>query len=148
MFTRHSFTVALAGAACLFLSACESTGLGSAQAALSLRAEHQGQWQLSQGSIDHRPLNTALAPITLQAGNGEFSGISGVNQYRVAVQQNGGALSVDENIQITRMAGNIEQMRLESDYLSALRRVTQSAHQEGQLQLRGEGVELIFRPAY
>ncbi|SUO92775.1 META domain-containing protein [Suttonella indologenes] len=145
MLKRHSYTLACVAAVGFLLSACQSSGLGSANGTLGPNHE-RGLWQLSQGSIDNRPLNTALAPITLQTGEGEFSGNSGVNQYRVAVERSGSDLSVDENIQITRMAGDIEQMRLESDYLSALRRITKAKQQAEFLQLSGEGVELLFRP--
>lgn len=150
MFKSSFSRLATMSMAAIVLSACQSSGLDTLSN-LSPNAQNSpaaGIWQLSQGSIDQRPLNTALASITLQTGNGEFSGNSGVNQYRVKVQQQGAQLAVEEQIQITRMAGSIEEMRLESDYLSALRRVKQSSQQADSLLLSGDGVELIFKPSY
>lgn len=146
---QTSYKIALLGMASLLLSACQNSGISSAVSTLKSNPINHTQWRLSQGSIDHRPLNLAHGNITLTiTPNGEFSGNSGINQYRVAVQQQGAQLSVDEKIQTTRMMGSVEQMHLESEYLSALRRVTQSTEQNGKLQLIGEGVELQFQPSY
>ena len=48
---------------------------------------------------------------------------------------------------ITLMAGDMEAMRLESDYLEAMRVVNNLKREGDQLTISGDGIELQFRPA-
>ncbi|SUO94332.1 META domain-containing protein [Suttonella ornithocola] len=137
------------GMAVLSLTGCQSSNLS----ALSLvpndsqtvsDAMNNGYWQLTQAEIDGKTLIIS-APITLSVHNGEFSGQSGINRYRTEAKLQNGSLEVDNNIQTTRMAGPVNEMRLESDYLSALRRVNHYQRNGETLSLSGDGVSLQYR---
>lgn len=142
------FKMIFIGVLSLVLSACQSTGMHimPTPTLSKLTAIKHPQWKLTQGSIDQHTLNLAYGEITLEiTPESEFSGNSGINQYRVAVQQQGSQLVVSDGVHTTRMMGSVEEMRLESEYLSALRRITHSTEKDGTLQLSGEGVELLFK---
>ncbi|MBP3195180.1 MAG: META domain-containing protein [Cardiobacteriaceae bacterium] len=129
----------------LFLTACLPTG---SQQPLELPEEKphygDGAWHLIDGNLDGKKIN-GNEKITLELSLGRASGFSGVNSYSTKAHKLAGKISVDEQIQITRMAGTVKEMRLESQYLQALRRAKSYKEQGNELVLTGDGVELHFR---
>ncbi|MBR1375615.1 MAG: META domain-containing protein [Cardiobacteriaceae bacterium] len=138
-------TLLISACVSLFLTACLPTG---SQQPLELPEEKphygDGAWHLIDGNLDGKQIS-GNEKITLELSGGRASGFSGVNTYSTAARKFAGKLSVDEQIQITRMAGTVKEMRLESQYLQALRRVKSYKEEGNQLFLTGEGVELNFR---
>lgn len=100
-------------------------------------------WQLRQATLDGKPL-TIHTPISLHIQDGTVSGNSGVNQYHAQANLQNGTLTI-KDIVTTRMAGSIDNMRLESNYLSALRKVQNVKRDGNHLILSGEGTELHYQ---
>ena len=137
---KTSQTVVLMTA--LLLAACQS----GASDALKITddhgnsPQHGGEWILVAGQVNGK--------ITLKQDKDAFTGISAINHYRVPVKIRGNTIEhPDEPPTTTLMAGPIEAMRLESDYLEAMSVVNNLKREGDQLTISGDGIELQFRPA-
>ena len=108
----------------------------------------QSSWRLLQGTLAGKTFRGDGANVTLVFNGDHLSGYSGVNRYRAPVRVKGRHIAVNGPIITTRMAGPLAAMRLESDYLSALRKITRYRRDGEHLQLRGDdGVLLRFGAA-
>ncbi len=135
---RHFF---LAFVACT-LCACLGSNLSAIATGVGETSE--SVWTLTQGNLDGKPLPITNTAITLQVDNNTFYGNSGINTYNAPVTAKGSRISVD-NIFTTLMAGDIENLKLETDYLSALQRVEKYERNENTLILTGKGVSLTYQ---
>ena len=143
---KTSQTVGLMTA--LLLAACQS----GASDALKITddhgnsPQHGGEWILVAGQVKGKTLNVQDGKITLKQDKDAFTGISAINHYRVPVKIRGNTIEhPDEPPTTTLMAGPMEAMRLESDYIKALN-ATKTIRREGNtLTLSGDGIELRYR---
>ena len=145
---KTSQTVGLMTA--LLLAACQS----GASDALKITddhgnsPQHSGEWILVAGQVKGKTLNVQDGKITLKQDKDAFTGISAINHYRVPVKIRGNTIEhPDEPPTTTLMAGPMEAMRLESDYLKAMSVVNNLKREGDQLTISGDGIELQFRPA-
>ena len=139
-------TLTLTAAA--LLAACQSGAGGAPQIADSGQPNASGQWVLVAGQLNGKALNVQDGTVTLNQGKDAFTGVSAVNHYRVPVKIRGNNIEhLDEPPTTTLMAGPMEAMRLESDYLEAMRVVNNLKREGDQLTISGDGIELQFRPA-
>ena len=113
--THHAF--ALLGAT--LLAACQAdSNPGNISAGDSPRSG--SQWVLVAGQLNGKPLNVQDGTVTLTQEKDAFTGVSAINHYRVPVKIRGGNIEHPEPPTTTLMAGPVEAMRLESDYLEAM----------------------------
>ena len=145
---KTSQTVGLITA--LLLAACQS----GASDALKITddhgnsPQHGGEWILVAGQVKGKTLNVQDGKITLKQDKDAFTGISAINHYRVPVKIRGNTIEhTDEPPTTTLMAGSMEAMRLESDYLEAMSAAKTLKREGDQLTISGDGIELQFRPA-
>lgn len=134
----------------LLLAACQAGVSGASQTTdNSGNSAHSGsKWILVAGKVKGKPLNTKDGKITLIQEKDAFTGVSAINHYRVPVKIRGNTIEhPDEPPTTTLMAGPMEAMRLESDYLEAMRVVNNLKREGDQLTISGDGIELQFRPA-
>lgn len=131
----------------LLLGACQSGGMNSHDPTTDTGGNTQGQWVLESGQADGKALNTAVGKITLNTANKDaFTGTSVINQYNAPVKIRGNTIEHTGETTITLMAGDMEAMRLESDYIKALN-ATKTIRRDGNtLTLSGDGIELRYRP--
>ena len=131
----------------LLLGACQSGGMNSHDPTTDTGGNTQGQWVLESGQADGKALNTAAGKITLNTAHKDaFTGTSVINQYNAPVKIRGNTIEHTGETTITLMAGDMEAMRLESDYIKALN-ATKTIRREGNtLTLSGDGIELRYRP--
>ena len=141
--THHAF--ALLGAT--LLAACQAdSNPGTISAGDSPRSG--SQWVLVAGQLNGKPLNVQDGTVTLTQEKDAFTGVSAINHYRVPVKIRGNTIEhPDEPPTTTLMAGPMEAMRLESDYLEAMSVVNNLKREGDQLTISGDGIELQFRPA-
>ena len=141
--THHAF--ALLGAT--LLAACQAdSNPGNISAGDSPRSG--SQWVLVAGQLNGKPLNVQDGTVTLTQEKDAFTGVSAINHYRVPVKIRGNTIEhPDEPPTTTLMAGSIEAMRLESDYLEAMSAAKTLKREGDQLTISGDGIELQFRPA-
>lgn len=141
---KSLFTLSLAGLS-LGLSACQSMAFMTPGVPEALA---DSRWLLTTGAYQGKALNTAAGEITLNIGsNGQLSGVAAINQYRIPAAIHGTHLEHTGNIITTRMAGAMPAMRLESNYLSAMRHADSLSVQDNTLVIRGKETELFFRRA-
>lgn len=127
------------------LSACQGIGIIEPGMPDYLANSH---WILTAGQYQGKPLNTAAGKITLNIEpNGQLNGVAAVNHYNIPTQIHGNRLEHTGTITTTRMAGSIPAMRLESNYLSAMRHADTLTVEENTLIIRGNTTELSFQPA-
>jgi len=144
---KTSQTVGLMTA--LLLAACQS----GASDALKITddhgnsPQHGGEWILVAGQVKGKTLNVQDGKITLKQDKDAFTGISAINHYRVPVKIRGGNIEHPEPPTTTLMAGPVEAMRLESDYLEAMSAVKHLKREGDSLTISGDNSELQFRPA-
>ena len=136
--------------AALLLAACQ----GSTADALKITDDNgnsqpgSGEWVLVAGQINGKNLNVQDGKVTLKQDKDAFVGVSAVNHYRVPVKIRGNNIEhAAEPPTTTLMAGSIEAMRLESDYLEAMSAAKTLKREGDQLTISGDGIELQFRPA-
>ena len=134
----------------LLLAACQ----GSTADALKVaddNGNHQpgsGEWVLVAGQVKGQALNVQDGKVTLKQDKDAFVGVSAINHYRVPVKIRGNTIEhTDEPPTTTLMAGSMEAMRLESDYLEAMSAAKTLKREGDQLTISGDGIELQFRPA-
>ena len=133
----------------LLLAACQS----GASDALKITddhgnsPQHGGEWILVAGQVKGKTLNVQDGKITLKQDKDAFTGISAINHYRVPVKIRGGNIEHPEPPTTTLMAGPVEAMRLESDYLEAMSAVKHLKREGDSLTISGDNSELQFRPA-
>lgn len=120
------------------------SGCVGGQAQLALPENSTGHWQFQSGRLNGKAFNADGENITLNYEDKHLFGSSGVNRYQAPVTISGNRLTFTDGIATTRMAGSIEAMRLESDYLSALRAANTIERKDRNLIMRGENVELKF----
>ena len=144
---KTSQTVGLMTA--LLLAACQS----GASDALKITddhgnsPQHGGEWILVAGQVKGKTLNVQDGKITLKQDKDAFTGISAINHYRVPVKIRGSNIEHPEPPTTTLMAGPVEAMRLESDYLEAMSAVKHLKREGDSLTISGDNSELQFRPA-
>ncbi|EHM51966.1 META domain-containing protein [Cardiobacterium valvarum] len=131
----------------LLLGACQGGGMDSHDPTVDTSGGMQGQWVLESGQADGKALNTAAGKITLNTANKDaFTGIAAINQYNAPVKIRGNTIEHTGETTTTLMAGDMEVMRLESDYIKALN-ATKTIRRDGDtLTLSGDGIELRYRP--
>ena len=97
--------------------------------------------------LDQLHDKVAAGKITLNTANKDaFTGTSVINQYNAPVKIRGNTIEHTGETTITLMAGDMEAMRLESDYIKALN-ATKTIRRDGNtLTLSGDGIELRYRP--
>ena len=140
--THHAF--ALLGAT--LLAACQAdSNPGNISAGDSPRSG--SQWVLVAGQLKGKTLNVQDGKITLKQEKDAFTGVSAINHYRVPVKIRGGNIEHPEPPTTTLMAGPVEAMRLESDYLEAMSAVKHLKREGDSLTISGDNSELQFRPA-
>ena len=140
--THHAF--ALLGAT--LLAACQAdSNPGNISAGDSPRSG--SQWVLVAGQLNGKPLNVQDGTVTLTQEKDAFTGVSAINHYRVPVKIRGGNIEHPEPPTTTLMAGPVEAMRLESDYLEAMSAVKHLKREGDSLTISGDNSELQFRPA-
>ena len=138
-------TLTLTAAA--LLAACQS-GAGGAPQVADDNHDASGQWVLVAGQLNGKALNVQDGTVTLNQGKDAFTGVSAVNHYRVPVKIRGNNIEhLDEPPTTTLMAGPVEAMRLESDYIEAMSAAKTLKHEGDRLIISGDGIELQFRPA-
>ncbi len=135
----------------LFLGACNA-GNGEDELLAPFRREEasaaEPYWRLLQGTLAGKAFSSDDANVTLVFDDNHLYGYSGVNRYRAPVSVKGHHIVLNGPIITTRMAGPLAAMRLESDYLSALRKITRYRRDGERLQMRGDdGVVLSFGAA-
>ena len=135
----------------LLLAACQAGVSGAPQTtdnSGNSSNSSSSKWILVAGKVKGKPLNTQDGKITLKQDKDAFTGISAINHYRVPVKIRGNTIEhPDEPPTTTLMAGSIEAMRLESDYLEAMSAAKTLKREGDQLTISGDGIELQFRPA-
>ena len=138
-------TLTLTAAA--LLAACQS-GAGGAPQVADDNHDASGQWVLVAGQLNGKALNVQDGTVTLNQGKDAFTGVSAVNHYRVPVKIRGNNIEhLDEPPTTTLMAGPVEAMRLESDYIEAMSAAKTLKREDDRLIISGDGIELQFRPA-
>ena len=134
------------------LAACQSGASGTNNLSANdgaPPANNGGEWELVAGQINGKNLNLQDGKITLKQDKDAFTGISAVNHYRVPVKIRGERIEHSkEPPTTTLMAGSVEAMRLESDYLEAMSAVKNIKREGEQLIISGDGIELQFRQAH
>jgi heat shock protein HslJ len=79
-------------------------------------------WKLVE--LNGQPVGANKLPsLTLDAATGKAAGMAGVNRFSGSFKQDGAALSFGP-MAVTKMAGPEKDMKLESEFLAALGRVT------------------------
>lgn len=130
----------------LLLAACGSPAV-SATPSASAEADPTGAWQLTSVTVDGRELELLDDhPITAVIDASTIGGRSACNEYGGRIEIAGDGLRIGE------LGGTLmgcvpqEVMTLEEAYLSALHGVRAIEVIDGQLALRGRGVDLRFEP--
>lgn len=128
----------------LGLAACGSSG-GSAAPLASTDADPSGAWQLESATVDGAALELFDDhPITAVVEASAIGGRSACNEYSGRIRIAGDGIRIDE-LGGTAMACIPDGvMALEQAYLAALGRVRAIELIDGQLALRGEGLDLRF----
>ena len=138
-------TLTLTAAA--LLAACQS-GAGGAPQVADDNHDASEQWVLVAGQLNGKALHVQDGTVTLKQGKDAFTGVSAVNHYRVPVRIRGNNIEhLDEPPTTTLMAGPVEAMRLESDYIEAMSAAKTLKREGDRLIISGDGIELQFRPA-
>ena len=137
-------TLTLTAAA--LLAACQS-GAGGAPQVADDNHDASGQWVLVAGQLNGKALNVQDGTVTLTQEKDAFTGVSAINHYRVPVKIRGGNIEHPEPPTTTLMAGPVEAMRLESDYLEAMSAVKHLKREGDSLTISGDNSELQVRPA-
>ena len=119
----------------------------SAEPSASTGGDPTGACQLAAGTVDGRPLDLLDDhPITAVIDAARIGGRAACNEYGGRIEIAGDGIRIDE-LGMTAMACVLEDaMALEGAYVAALGRVGAIEVIEGQLALRGEGVDLRFDP--
>ena len=136
--THHAF--ALLGAT--LLAACQADSNPG-----NISAGDSQEGHLVAGQLNGKPLNVQDGTVTLTQEKDAFTGVSAINHYRVPVKIRGGNIEHPEPPTTTLMAGPVEAMRLESDYLEAMSAVKHLKREGDSLTISGDNSELQFRPA-
>jgi len=129
----------------LILAGCGSAAVSAAASASAAASDPLGAWQLASGTIDGERLQTLDGhPITAVVEGSGISGRSACNEYGGRVDVAPGGVAIAEVVGTDMACGQDEVMALESAYLEALGRVSAIEVIDGQLAMRGEGVDLRF----
>lgn len=126
------------------LVACGSPAV-SATPSASTDADPSGAWQLASATVDGRPL--ALIddhPVTAVVEASTIGGRSACNEYGGRIEIAGDGIRIGELGGTLMGCGPQEVMTLEEAYLSALHSIRAIEVIDGQLALRGNGVDLRF----
>lgn len=138
--------VLLLAVGALLPGACTMTDSGNPLRPTDENAmEADNEWQFLQGALEEKTFHDAGNEITLVFHDGRLSGHGGVNQYSAPVKVAGQEITLTGPIVTTRMLGPRAAMRLENDYLSALREVSHYRRSGAKLRLfGGQGMVLRF----
>ena len=133
--------------AAILLGACQSGIRTNDDPVANAGGSIRGEWVLESGQAEGKTLDIRAGKITLNTTiKDAFTGTSVINQYNVPVKIRGNTIEHTGETTITLMAGEMNAMRLESDYIKALG-ATKTIKREGStLTLSGDGIELRYRP--
>lgn len=127
----------------LILAACGSEAAPPTPSA-SVEGDPLGAWQLVEATVDDRPLDLLEDhPVTAIVEASSIGGRSACNEYGGRIQLTGDGIRIEE-VGGTLMGCAEDVMALEQAYLTALGRVRVIEVIDGQLALRGAGVDLRF----
>jgi heat shock protein HslJ len=131
----------------VLLAGCGSSAVSPAPSASVPAEDPVGAWELASGTIDGVPLPIQDAhPITAVIDGSRISGRSACNEYGGRIDPVSGGIVIGELSGTDMACAPDEVMALESAYLAALRRVRSVSVVEGQLAMRGDGVDLRLDP--
>jgi heat shock protein HslJ len=129
----------------MVLAGCGSSAVSAVPSASAAAGDPEGGWELASGIVDGVPLAVlADHPITAVVEGSSISGRSACNEYGGRVEAGAGGVTIGELFNTDMACGPDAVMGLEAAYLEALGRVSLIDVIDGQLAMRGDGVDLRF----
>lgn len=130
--------------AMILLAGCGSSAAPATSSA-SEPVEPGGAWQLASATVDGRALDLLDDhPVTAVIDASSITGRSACNHYGGRIEIAGDGIRIGETSHTDMGCGPDGVMALEEEYLLALGRVRAIEVLDGQLALRGDGVDLRF----
>lgn len=129
----------------VLLAGCGSSAASGTPASSAAAEDPVGAWQLASGTVEGAPIPVMDDhPVTAVVDGSTISGRSACNEYGGRVQSAAGGIAIEEVFSTGMACGPEEVMDLEAIYLEALGRVRAIDVIDGQLAMRGDGVDLRF----